>query len=57
MSQVNVGNVMMLKAEWNDRLVDEMRAFPNGAFDDQIDALADAFNDLAGAGEWSFGTV
>lgn len=42
-SQVNVGNVMMLRAPWNDKLIAEMRVFPNGAHDDQVDALADAF--------------
>lgn len=45
-AQVNVGNVMMLKAEWNDALVSEMRVFPNGAHDDQVDALSDAFDEL-----------
>ena len=45
-SQVNVGNVMMLRAGWNDTLIDEMRMFPNGSHDDQIDALSDAFAEL-----------
>lgn len=45
-SQVNVGNVMMLRAGWNDALVEEMRMFPNGSHDDQIDALSDAFSEL-----------
>lgn len=45
-SQVNVGNVMMIKAEWNTPLVNELRVFPNGKHDDQADALADAFNAL-----------
>ncbi|WP_029046235.1 phage terminase large subunit [Cupriavidus sp. amp6] len=45
-AQVNVGNVRMLKAPWNDALIGEMRMFPNGAFDDQIDALSRAFNGL-----------
>ncbi|KUE88895.1 terminase [Cupriavidus necator] len=43
-AQVNVGNVKMLKAPWNDALIGEMRMFPNGAFDDQIDGLSRAFN-------------
>lgn len=42
-SQVNVGNVMMLRAPWNDALVAEMRVFPNGANDDQVDAGSRAF--------------
>lgn len=43
-SQVNVGNVVMLKAGWNRGLVDEMRMFPNGTFDDQVDACSRSFN-------------
>lgn len=45
-AQVNVGNVMMLRAEWNDALISELRMFPNGAHDDQVDALSDAFSEL-----------
>lgn len=47
-SQVNVGNVLMLRAPWNDALVAEMRLFPNGTHDDQIDALSRAFGELIG---------
>lgn len=50
-SQVNVGNVLMLRGAWNDALVEEMRLFPNGAFDDQIDALSRAFAQLLGAAD------
>lgn len=42
-SQVNVGNVLMLRADWNNALVDEMRMFPNGSFDDQVDGLSRSF--------------
>jgi predicted phage terminase large subunit-like protein len=47
-AQVNVGNVDMLRAPWNDEVKDEMRVFPNGAHDDIEDAGADAFNHLNG---------
>lgn len=47
-AQVNVGNVLMLRASWNELLMDEMRMFPNGAHDDQIDALSRAFAHLIG---------
>jgi len=47
-AQLNVGNVLMLKAEWNAALVSEMRMFPNGTFDDQVDACTRAFNHLLG---------
>jgi predicted phage terminase large subunit-like protein len=42
-AEVNVGNVMMLRADWNRKLLDEMRAFPNGTNDDQVDGLSRAY--------------
>jgi predicted phage terminase large subunit-like protein len=48
-SQVNVGNVLMLRGAWNSDLIEEMRLFPNGAFDDQVDALSRAFSGLLNA--------
>ena len=45
-AQVNVGNVSMLRAPWNDGLMAEMRVFPNGAHDDQVDALSRAFGEF-----------
>lgn len=45
-SQVNAGNVTMVTGRWNTDLLDELRAFPMGGNDDQVDALADAFNCL-----------
>jgi predicted phage terminase large subunit-like protein len=45
-AQVNTGNVVLLRAPWNDALVAELRVFPNGANDDQVDALSDAFAEL-----------
>jgi predicted phage terminase large subunit-like protein len=45
-SQVNVGNVSMLKANWNRPLIDEMGAFPSGSHDDMVDALSRAFGEL-----------
>lgn len=47
-AQINVGNVLMLKAPWNDALISEMRMFPNGAHDDQVDCLSRAFEALLG---------
>lgn len=45
-SQMEAGNVYMLRADWNQELTDEMRKFPNGSHDDQIDGLSRAFNHL-----------
>lgn len=45
-AQVNAGNVKMLRAPWNDDLLAELRPFPGGQFDDQVDAVSRAFNAL-----------
>jgi len=42
-SQVNVGNVALVRAPWNRAYVEELRTFPNGAHDDQVDASSRAF--------------
>lgn len=42
-SQVNVGNVAMVRADWNMPFRDELAAFPAGTFDDRVDALSGAF--------------
>lgn len=47
-SQVNVGNVMMVRGAWNSALREELRAFDSGAYDDQVDALSRAFSQLLG---------
>jgi predicted phage terminase large subunit-like protein len=56
-SQVNVGNVRMLKGEWNTAVIEELRTFPNGATDDIVDALADAFNDQFSPIGWATDTA
>lgn len=45
-AQCNVGNVMMIRAGWNDPLIEEMRMFPNGAHDDIVDGLSRAFSEM-----------
>lgn len=45
-AQVNVGNVLMVRGEWNEKYIDELRMFPNGTFDDQVDASSRAFGEL-----------
>jgi predicted phage terminase large subunit-like protein len=59
-SQVNAGNVKLVKGSWNKAFIEELRAFPAGKHDDQVDAVADAFAELtlsdAGFVPW-FGAV
>jgi predicted phage terminase large subunit-like protein len=42
-SQCNVGNLAVVKAQWNAALLDELAFFPAGSKDDQVDALSRAF--------------
>jgi len=44
-SQVNVGNVVMLRAAWNNEYTSELKFFPNG-FKDQVDASSRAFAEM-----------
>jgi predicted phage terminase large subunit-like protein len=45
-AQVNVGNVDMVRGDWNAKFIDELRSFPNGAHDDQVDGASRAYNQL-----------
>jgi predicted phage terminase large subunit-like protein len=48
-TQVDAGNLALVAAPWNDAFLAELRAFPNGDKDDQVDALSRAVNTLATA--------
>ena len=45
-SQVNAGNVYLLRGIWNAGFIEELRQFPGGKHDDRVDASADAFSEL-----------
>lgn len=45
-AQVNVGNVFIVRGAWNKAYIDELRSFPNGSKDDQVDASSRAFERL-----------
>jgi predicted phage terminase large subunit-like protein len=47
-TQMDAGNLMMVAAPWNDAFLAELKAFPHGGKDDQVDALSRAVNFLAG---------
>ncbi len=42
-SQIDAGNMFMAIAPWNQTLLDELKDFPFGSKDDQVDALSRAF--------------
>lgn len=47
-SQVNAGNVTIIKGDWDWRgFIEELRQFPNGKRDDLVDAGSDAFTEIA----------
>lgn len=46
-AQAEAGNVKLIRGSWNEAFLDEVCSFPNGQFDDQVDAFADALNELA----------
>lgn len=46
-SQVEAGNVVLVRAEWNNDLINELSVFPDGTHDDIVDACSGAYNKLA----------
>lgn len=46
-SQVNVGNVDLVRAPWNRAYIEEMASFPAASHDDQVDASSGAFEMVA----------
>jgi len=45
-SQIEAGNISIVKAGWNRAFLEELREFPFSAKDDQVDALVRAFTTL-----------
>lgn len=45
--QAEAGNVRMVRGNWNIDYLDEMTAFPEYTYSDQVDATSGAFNKLA----------
>ncbi len=46
-AQVEAGRLTLMRAPWNAAFLEELRDFPHGRKDDQVDALARAFSLLA----------
>lgn len=43
-SQQAVGNIKLLRGDWNKKFIEQATMFPNGKFKDMIDALSRAFH-------------
>ena len=56
-AQINAGNVRLVRGSWNASFLEELRQFPQGRNDDQVDAAADAFNELTLAGQSAQGKL
>jgi predicted phage terminase large subunit-like protein len=56
-AQSEAGNVKLLRGPWNEQFLNEVCAFPNSTFDDQVDAFADALNELALGSSYNWGNV
>lgn len=48
-AQSEMGHVKLIRAEWNDTLLNELENFPDGANDDQVDTLSGGYTMLAEA--------
>ena len=51
-SQVNAGNVYLVKSPWNREFLEELSMFPSG-HDDQVDAASGAFDILVNTDDWT----
>lgn len=49
-SAAGAGNVMLVKGTWNKPFLDEIMQFPQGAHDDQVDAVSGAYGFLCKPG-------
>lgn len=47
-SQVNAGNVALVEGPWNSEFIEELRQFPTGVNDDQVDAAGDGYKAIVG---------
>jgi len=53
-AQANIGNIKASRGAWNRLFIEELRLFPNGVNDDQVDALSDSFNNFVNKKSGSF---
>ena len=55
-SQFEMGNVRIIRGDWNQDFVGELLAFPTGKYDDQVIAAGHAYHKLQEVGPLMMGT-
>jgi len=53
LARAEQGKILLLRAEWNNQLIDEFCAFPEVDHDDQVDAVSGMMTSCANVG-WSW---
>lgn len=53
-AQSEAGNIMVVRAPWNDAFFSELENFPEGVHDDIVDTLSGAYNELTSEGLSTF---
>ncbi|RFF46187.1 terminase [Xanthomonas campestris] len=56
-AQAEAGNIKLVRAAWNEAFLEEVSVFPNGAHDDQVDALSGAFAELVTGSTYNLGNA
>jgi predicted phage terminase large subunit-like protein len=56
-AQWNVGNFKLVRGPWNKAFKEELRQFPRGKNNDQVDSGSDAFNEAPLGGEFRQGKM
>ncbi|WP_234705443.1 phage terminase large subunit [Xanthomonas citri] len=56
-AQAEAGNIKLVRGEWNEAFLEEISTFPNGAHDDQVDALSGAFAELLMGSTYNLGNA
>jgi predicted phage terminase large subunit-like protein len=49
--KAGLGLVLLMEGDWNEPFLQELTGFPNGAHDDQVDAVTSAFNRLVNSND------
>jgi predicted phage terminase large subunit-like protein len=56
-AQAEAGNIKLVRGDWNEAFLEEVCMFPNGAHDDQVDALTGAFAELVTGSTYNLGAA